>query len=332
MMTLSDTHEIIFTHLQELQPFMEEPTVTEINVNWDGSIYVERQGQREVVSGVRITAKNYSFGIQQMAQALKGTSLNAQKPRLHATLPDGSRVAIAIPPMSYGGITLTIRKHRGRAYSLPELVDSGTLPPVVLAVLAPAIQRAENPASIAISGPTGSGKTTLLNGLLTLIDPATRVGFIEEDAAEIKKEHFADLFPFVTTETIHVRALVKDALRHTPERLIVGEVRGAEAIDMVDALNTGHPGSFTTLHANSAEHALRRLRTFMLNAEGTTPQNYQAVGYQIADAFQFVVHMGRVKLPHGERKRAVTELIRVTGYHPEKDQFLTETLYPLPVH
>jgi pilus assembly protein CpaF len=125
-----------------------------------------------------------------MAQALKGTSLNAQKPRLHATLPDGSRVAIAIPPMSYGGITLTIRKHRETAYSLEELVDSGTLPPAVLSVLAPAIQRPENPASIAISGATGSGKTSLLNALLTLIDPTTRVGFIEEDAAEIKKTAF----------------------------------------------------------------------------------------------------------------------------------------------
>jgi pilus assembly protein CpaF len=225
-------------------------------------------------------------------------------PILDARLPDGSRVAAMLPPVTEG-IVLTVRKFRPNWFTLDELVANETLSSSLCDGLHEAVERRQN---ILISGPTGSGKTTLVKALLDLIPEHERVLLIE-DTAELPLDR-PNSVRFATREGVSIRDLLKASLRHRPDRILVGEVRDGAAYDLLQALNTGHAGSISTLHASSATHALNRLMRLALQADTGLP--FGSIQSEIGDAIQYVAHMER----RGAR-REVTELIRVTGFHSE---------------
>jgi pilus assembly protein CpaF len=216
-------------------------------------------------------------------------------PVCDARLPDGSRVNVVIPPLSLSGPCLTIRRFRPQGFSLDDLVANGTLAEPLASFLARCVQAR---ASVLVSGGTGSGKTTTLGALSAAIPDGERIVTIE-DAAELRlrQRHVVRLEsrpPNVEGRgEVTIRALVRNALRMRPDRIVVGEVRGAEALDMLMALNTGHEGSLTTVHANSPEDALRRVETLALMAGVGLP--HQAVREQVAGALDLVVHQARAR-------------------------------------
>jgi pilus assembly protein CpaF len=222
-----------------------------------------------------------------------------------------------LPPCSVGGTTLTIRKFQTRFFTADELVRIGTMTPDLLAAVREAIARNEN---ILISGGTSTGKTTLLNALAAFLPLEDRVVLIE-DTAELQIER-PNLVRFEARReqaglpAVTIRELLRATLRHRPDRIIVGEVRGGEAFDLLQALNTGHAGSLSTIHANSAEQALGRLASCVVQSGVELP--YQAVRYQIADAIDLVLHL--VRRPG---TRIVESLIKVGDYDVERDKYST---------
>jgi pilus assembly protein CpaF len=312
--------EVILPFLRPIAHLIQDPDVTEIMVNGSRRIFVERQGLIEPVDGVEIDERNLKVAVKNIARAL-GDDVSEEKPILDSRLPDGSRVAAVFPPCSVGGTTLTIRKFQTRFFTAEELVHIGTMTPEVMACVRAAIEKNQN---ILISGGTSTGKTTLLNALAAFLPPNDRVVLIEDTAElqidrpnlvrfEARREQ-ADL-PAVT-----IRDLLRATLRHRPDRIIVGEVRGGEAFDLLQALNTGHSGTLSTIHANSAEQALARFSSCVVQSGIELP--YQAVRYQIADAIDLVLHLGR----HAGN-RVVRELIRVGRYDVDRDRYERDELF-----
>jgi len=241
-----------------------------------------------------------------------GRRVDEASPLCDARLADGSRVNVVIPPLSLDGPCLTIRRFRREGFSLRDLVGNGTLAPGAAELLAVAVAAR---ASILVSGGTGSGKTTTLNALSGAIPGEERIVTIE-DAAELRlrQRHVIRLESRPASlegrGEVTIRQLVRNALRMRPDRIVVGEVRGGEALDLLQALNTGHDGSLSTVHANSPEDALRRLETLALMAEVALP--HAAVREQVASAVDLVVHQAR----QAGGSRAVTsiaEVVRVAG-------------------
>ncbi len=233
-------------------------------------------------------------------------------PLCDARLPDGSRVNVVIPPLSLSGPCLTVRRFRREGFSLRELMANGTMPAALAELLAVSVAAR---ASILVSGGTGSGKTTTLNALSGAIPGEERIVTIE-DAAELRlrQRHVVRLEARPANlegrGEVTIRQLVRNALRMRPDRIVVGEVRGPEALDMLQALNTGHDGSLTTVHANSPEDALRRVETLALMAGVGLP--HQAVREQVGSALDLIVHQAR--LPDGTRAvESVTEVVRAAG-------------------
>jgi pilus assembly protein CpaF len=228
-------------------------------------------------------------------------------------LPDGSRVNCVIPPLSLDGPLLTIRRFRRRGFAAAELVENGTLCDEALAFLRESVHARHN---IVVSGGTGSGKTTLMNVLSSFIGAAERVITIE-DAAELRLQqpHVLRLESRPPNleggGEVTIRQLVRNALRMRPDRIVVGEVRGAEALDMLQALNSGHDGSMTTVHANSAADALRRIETLSLMADVALP--HVAVRQQAASAIDLVVHLERLR----DGARVVVEIVEVVRFASE---------------
>jgi pilus assembly protein CpaF len=251
--------DLILPFLRPLAPLLEDTEISEIMVTPPGRVFVERGGVVEGRSDLVVDERHLQVAVRNIARLLDD-DVNEEKPILDARLPDGSRVAALLPPCSLGGTTLTIRRFVARFYSLDELVRVGTIAPAIVDCLAGALMRREN---ILISGATTSGKTTLLNALTGVI-PADERLVVIEDTAELRLAH-AHVVRFEARRAqrdlpaVTIRDLVKAALRHRPDRIIVGEIRGGEAFDAVQAWNTGHGGSMTTIHANSAHHALSRL-------------------------------------------------------------------------
>jgi pilus assembly protein CpaF len=294
--------------LGPLEPLMDDPEVEEIMVNGPGAVHVERQG--------RIVETDVSFGsdeelmhtIERILSPL-GRRLDEAAPLADARLPDGSRVNCVIPPLSLDGPLLTIRRFRPQAFAAEDLVGNGTVPAEALSFLR---ERVESCSNVVVSGGTGSGKTTLLNVLSSFVERAQRIITIE-DAAELRLQqpHVLRLEsrpPNVEGRgEVTIRQLVRNALRMRPDRIIVGEVRGAEALDMLQALNSGHAGSMTTVHSNSAADALRRIETLALMADVALP--HVAVRQQLASAIDMVVHLERTS--SGARRVAeVVEVVR----------------------
>jgi pilus assembly protein CpaF len=292
--------------LGPLEDVLADPAVEEVMVNGPGEVYVEREGRIERSQIVFADDDELRNAIERVLAPL-GRRVDELNPMVDARLPDGSRVNVVIPPLSLDGPTVSIRRFGARRPDPEELVRLGTLGDSQLALLEGAV-RARS--SVLVSGGTGSGKTTLLNALSSFIEPTERVITIE-DAAELRLQQ-----PHVVRlesrpagvegrGEVTIRDLLRNALRMRPDRIVIGEVRGAEALDLLMALNTGHEGALSTVHANSPEDALGRIETLTLLAGVGLPHG--AVAEQVRRGFDLVVHLERGR----DGARRVTEVARL---------------------
>jgi pilus assembly protein CpaF len=303
-----------------ITPYLSDPFVTEIMVNGKNSIYIEKDGKLLATCISFLNDETLRGTIDRMVSRVN-RRLDESSPYVDARLPDGSRINAVIPPVSLSGPCLTIRKFRKEPFSMKELIGLRTLSEKAVVYLREAVIRRMN---IIVSGGTGSGKTTLLNALSRFIPDEERIVTIE-DAAEIKlmKPHVIILEarpPNIEgTGSITIRDLVRNSLRMRPDRIIVGECRGGEALDMLQAMNTGHDGSITTGHSNSPRDMLRRLETMVLLSGVEIP--VKAIREQIASAIDILVHMSRM----GDGRRAVTSITEVTGM--SESQILLQEIF-----
>src|SRR4051794_11419273 len=299
------------TGLGPLEPLLADPSVDEVMVNGPAEVWVERRGLVERAPAAFASEAELLNAIERVLAPL-GRRVDEASPMCDARLPDGSRVNVVVPPLAVDGPCMTIRRFRPHGFALEDLVANGTLPAAVAAFLADCVRAR---AALLVSGGTGSGKTTTLNALSGAIPDGERIVTIE-DAAELalRQEHVVRLEarpPNVEGRgEVTIRALVRNALRMRPDRIVVGEVRGGEALDMLSALTTGHDGSLTTVHATSAEEALRRIETLALMAGVGLP--HEAICDQVGAAIEVVVHQRR--MPDGSRAVAcVAEVVRRGG-------------------
>jgi pilus assembly protein CpaF len=297
--------------LGPLEPLLADPEVDEVMVNGPGSVWVERDGRIEPTAATFAGESDLRHAIERILSPL-GRRVDEAEPLCDARLPDGSRVNVVVPPLALDGSVLTIRRFRPRGFGPTDLVDNGTWALPLRDLLERAVRARCN---VLISGGTGSGKTTTLNALTEFIGANERIVTVE-DAAELRLRH-----PHVVRlearpaslegrGEVSVRRLVRNALRMRPDRIVVGEVRGAEALDMLSAMSSGHDGSLSTVHAGSPEEALRRVETLALMAGLGLP--HEAVRDQVAGALDLVVHQAR--MADGSRRVvAVAEVVRVAG-------------------
>ncbi len=297
--------------LGPIEQFLADPTVTEVMVNGTSCIYVERHGIIEQTRA-RFTSEDHLRRVVDRIVASVGRRVDDSSPMVDARLADGSRVNVIVPPLSLDGSILTIRKFAAEPYQVADLIAMGTLTEQAASVLASSVEGGMN---ILISGGTGTGKTTMLNVMSSFVPSADRIVTIE-DAVELqlRQEHVIRLEARVANTEgqgeITIRDLVRNALRMRPDRIIVGEVRGAEALDMLQAMNTGHDGSMSTVHANSPRDALARLETMVLMAGFDLPA--RAIREQIASALNLIVHVDRFR--DGSRRIShVTEVVGMEG-------------------
>jgi pilus assembly protein CpaF len=278
--------------LGPLEALMRDPTVTEVIANGPAAVYAERGG-RLTPEPVRFRDAEHLRQVIERVVGVGGRRVDDASPMVDVRLPDGSRVNAVLPPLALDGPLLTIRRFPGEPLRIPDLVTLGTLTAEQAGLLGRAVRGRVN---VVVSGGTGTGKTTLLNALAAFIDPAERIVTVE-DAAELRlpQTNVARLEsrpPNVEGRgEVTLRALVRNALRMRPDRILVGEVRGGEALDMLQAMNTGHDGSLTTVHASSTADALRRIETMALMAGLDLP--HSAVREQVAAAVDGVVHLVR---------------------------------------
>jgi pilus assembly protein CpaF len=292
--------------LQLIEELMREPTLTEIMVNAPDAVYVERDG-RVLLTDRRFDDENHLLAAIDALLSSVGRPLELSQPVVEVRLVDGSRLTVVLPPVAVDGPMFAIRKFSKTPYIVDDLVRFGTLSVQAAAFLQACVLARAN---LLISGGSSSGKTTLLNAITSSIDGGERIVTIE-DAAELRllQDHVCRLESLTAGEKrVTMRDLVRHAVRMRPDRLIVGEVRGAEALDMLQAMNTGHDGSMTTIHANSPRDALTRLETLVLMAGLDLP--VRAVRQQIAGALNVVVQLGRL----ADGTRRVLSIAEVTGF------------------
>ncbi len=294
-----------------LQPLLEDDTITEIMVNGPKQVYIERKGKL-YKTNITFEDDEHVMRIIERIVAPLGRRVDESTPYVDARLPDGSRVNIVIPPIALNGPTITIRKFFRTPLTAQDLVRLGSLTPEALMYLEAAVKARLN---ILVAGGTGSGKTTLLNILSGFIPNDERIITIENAAElQLQQEHVVRLEsrpPNIEGKgEITIRQLVINALRMRPDRIIVGEVRGGEALDMLQAMNTGHEGSMTTLHANSPRDALSRLETMCLMAGMELP--VRAIREQIASAVDLIVFTQRLR-DGSRRVVAISELTGMEG-------------------
>ena len=297
--------------LGPLEPLLADDAVDEVLVSGTRPVWVERHGRLEETDVAFACEDALRHAIERILAPL-GRRVDDASPLVDARLPDGSRVHVVIPPLALDGPALTIRRFRRRGLGPDDLVAAGTLPRPLLDFLGAAVRAR---ASILVCGGTGSGKTTTLNVLSSFLDPRERIVTIE-DAAELRlaQPHVVRLEARPANAEgrgeVTIRTLVRNALRMRPDRIVVGEVRGAEALDMLSALSTGHDGSLTTVHAGSPAEALRRVETLALMADVGLP--HTAIREQVAAAIDLVVCQAR--RADGSRKVvSVAEVVRVAG-------------------
>ena len=306
--------------LGPIEVLLKDPTVTEIMVNGPKKIFVERMGRLQLTD-IQFHDDSHVMNIIERILSPIGRHIDESVPLVDARLEDGSRVNIIIPPLSLMGPCITIRKFATKALSVDNLITFGTLDRKMADFIKACIQARIN---ILVSGGTGSGKTTTLNVLSSFIPENERIVTIE-DAAELKlqQEHVVTLESrpanIEGNGEITIRDLVKNALRMRPDRIIVGEVRGGEALDMLQAMNTGHDGSLTTAHANNPRDALSRLETMVLMAGFEMP--IRAIREQVSSAIELILQQSRLK--DGSRK--ITYITEVQ--HMEGDVITTQDLF-----
>ncbi|WP_340558420.1 CpaF family protein [Streptomyces sp. GSL17-111] len=309
-----------------LEPLLEDPSITEIMVNGPDHVYVERAGRVERLP-MRFASGDQLMQTIERIVSTVNRRVDESNPMVDARLPSGERVNVIIPPLALTGPTLTIRRFP-RSYTLHELIGLGTLDEPMTVFLASLVRAKFN---VIVSGATGSGKTTLLNALSGLIPDGERVITVE-DAAELQlqQQHVISLEARPANVEgkgqITIRDLVRNSLRMRPDRIIVGEVRGGETLDMLQAMSTGHDGSLATVHANSAEDALMRLQTLASMSEVKIP--FEALRDQINSAVDVLVQLTR----HADGSRRVTEIAILDSAGREDYRLVTVArFHPRPV-
>ena len=308
------------TGLGPLEELISDSTVSEIMVNGPNQVYVERKGKL-VLSDVKFQDEEHVRRIIDRIVTPLGRRIDDSNPMVDARLKDGSRVNAIIPPLALCGSTITIRKFSDTPLTIENLMGFGSLSPEMAGFLEAGVRGKLN---ILVSGGTGSGKTTLLNVLSAFIPHDERIVTIE-DAAELKlmQDHVVSLESrpanLEGTGAITIRDLVKNALRMRPDRIVVGEVRGGETLDMLQAMNTGHDGSLTTAHANSARDALARIETMVMMSGMELPVT--AIRQECAGALDLIVQQARLR--DGSRK--ITSICEITGM--EGDIITTQEIF-----
>ena len=306
--------ETILPFLKPIEHLLLDPSISEVMVNGPDHVFIEKDGFVETVAGIHLGDKSLMVAVKNIARRL-GDDISESRPILDSRLPDGSRVAAVIPPCSVNGITLTIRKFNARHFGIEELVQAGTLERWLANQLETYVLARKN---ILIAGSTGSGKTSLLNALGKFIPSDERILLIE-DTSEIHMGQdnlvrFEARQPQNGLPGVTIRDLLKASLRHRPDRLILGEIRGGEAFDLLQLLNTGHSGSLSTVHATSAKQGLARFTSCVLQSGVDLP--YRAIKTNVGDAVNVVVHLER-----RPGRRFVSEVVEIHGYDPDRDEY-----------
>ncbi|HLA98128.1 MAG TPA: CpaF family protein [Anaerolineales bacterium] len=291
-----------------LEPLLQDPSITEVMVNGSENIFIERHGKIERTQIVFENDAHLMRIIDRIVSPI-GRRVDESSPMVDARLPNGYRVNATIPPLSLDGPLLTIRKFAQTPFTAQDLIANGTLTPSLVSFIKACVEARVN---TVISGGTGSGKTTLLNVASAFIPSNERVITIEDTAElQLKQEHVVRVEkrpPNVEGKgEVTIRSLVINALRMRPDRIIVGEARGGEALDMLQAMNTGHDGSMTTVHSNSPRDTIRRIETMVLMAGMELP--LKAIREQVASALELIVHMERLR----DGTRRVVKVAEVQG-------------------
>jgi pilus assembly protein CpaF len=306
--------EMILPFLKPIEHLILDDSISEVMVNGADRVFIEKQGFIQQVPGVSMGEKPLMVAVKNIARRL-GDDISELKPILDSRLPDGSRVAAVIPPCSLGGVTLTIRKFNTRHFEMEDLIRAATLDRTLANRLEDCVLTKKN---ILISGGTGTGKTTLLSILGRFIPPDERVLLIE-DTAEIQLTQ-ENLVRFEARReqngvpAVAIRDLLKAALRHRPDRIVLGEIRGGEAFDLLQLLNTGHSGTLSTIHASSAKQGLARFTSCVLQSGVDLP--YRAIKTNIADSLNVIVQIDR-----RPGRRYISEVLEINSYDPDADLF-----------
>jgi pilus assembly protein CpaF len=306
--------ELILPFLRPIEHLILDPEISEIMVNGPERIFIEKAGYLHAVPGVKLTHESLMVAVKNIARRL-GDDISEAKPILDSRLPDGSRVAAVLPPCSIHGVALTIRKFNSHKFKMKDLIGVGTLTPELAAQLEDYVAQRKN---ILICGGTSSGKTTLAKVLTEFIPNHERIVLIEDTAEiQIQKENVLRFearrqqngLPAVT-----IRDLLKATLRHRPDRIILGEIRGGEAFDLLQLLNTGHAGTLSTVHANSAAQGISRFTTCVLQSGVEMP--YRAIKTNIGDSLDVVIQIER-----RPGTRFVSQVLEICGYDAENDRY-----------
>jgi len=312
--------EVILPFLKPIEHLLLDDSISEIMVNGSDRVFIEKNGLVEQVSGLSLGDKSLLIAVKNIARRL-GDDISESKPILDSRLPDGSRVAAVIPPCSLSGVTLTIRKFDRRHLAMKDLIKTGSLDDNLANRLTQYVTDRRN---ILITGGSGAGKTALL-GILGAFIPGDQRILLIEDTAEI---HLAqpNVVRFEARQArnglpaVEIRHLLKAALRHRPDRILLGEIRGGEAFDLLQLLNTGHSGCLSTIHANSAKQGLARFASCVLQSGVELP--YVAIRTNIADSLDVVLHVER-----RPGRRYISEVVEVQGYDPNRDLFDCSILF-----
>ena len=306
--------EMILPFLKPIEHLILDDSISEVMVNGADQVFIERAGFLQQVKGVSLGEKSLMVAVKNIARRL-GDDISESKPILDSRLPDGSRVAAVIPPCSLRGVTLTIRKFNARHFEMEDLIHTGTLDRPLANRLEDYVLARKN---ILISGGTGTGKTTLLNILGKFIPEDERILLIE-DTAEIQMDQ-PNLVRFEARQAqngmpaVAIRDLLKATLRHRPDRIILGEIRGGEAFDLLQLLNTGHSGTLSTIHANSARQGLARFTSCVLQSGVELP--YRAIKTNIGDSLNVIVQVER-----RPGRRFISEVLEINSYDPDADLY-----------
>lgn len=326
-LTISDRVDIVnqvyssFRGFGLLDSIIADDSITEIMINGPDNIFIEKDGRLHKLNEKFENQENLQNIIQRIV-GLAGREVNQSNPICDTRLPDKSRVNVVLPPLALCGPTMTIRKFSKEPMTVQKLIEYGSITPEVSKFLERLVKAKYN---ILVSGGTGSGKTTFLNALSNFIPKDERIITIE-DSAELQIVNIDNLVSMETRNAnasgeglVTIRDLIKTSLRMRPERIIVGEVRGGEALDMLQAMNTGHDGSLSTGHANSTQDMLSRLETMVLQGASGLPLD--AIRQQIASAVDIIIQLARLR----DKSRKTVEISEVLGY--EKGQIKLNTLY-----
>lgn len=317
--TRNNAHYLLRNSLRAVDHLLEDPLVQEVMINGPNNVWVEKAGQGIVRTDVDISDVEICSSIQLLASLENKEAKERGKESIIDSRLDGFRFAAAMKPTSMQGPSISIRKHNPVHLSLDDYVANGAIPEDMAGALRKMVQERKN---IVVAGGTSSGKTTFVNALIGEVDPGDRVLTIE-DTQELKVK-VPNWVPLISNEQegVTTRDLVRLSLRFRPDRIIVGEVRGGEAFDLLDAANTGHDGCLATLHANNCAGALSRFESLVLRAGINWP--HEAIKAQIADTFDFVVFMARVKTG-----RKLAEIMAINGFDFDSKRYITEEVYRL---